>query len=31
VIRTAIKPGSHVRIYYADMGDLRIVDRVVVD
>src|SRR5215475_16074130 len=31
VIRTAIKPGSHVRIYYADMGDLRMVDRVVVD
>ena len=31
VIRTAIKPGTHVRIYYADMGDFRIVDRVVVD
>jgi hypothetical protein len=31
VIRTAIKPGTHVRIYYADMGDLRMVDRVVVD
>src|SRR5215468_3008617 len=31
VIRTAIKPGAHVRIYYADMGDLRMVDRVVVD
>ena len=31
VIRTAIKPGTHVRIYYADMGDLRVVDRVVVD
>ena len=31
VIQTAIKPGTHVRIYYADMGDLRVVDRVVVD
>ena len=31
VIRTAIKPGTHVRIYYADMGDFRVVDRVVVD
>ena len=31
VIRTAIKPGAHVRIYYAQAGDLRIVDHVVVD
>jgi hypothetical protein len=31
VIRTAIKPGTHVRIYYADMGDFRMVDHVVVD
>ena len=31
VIRTAIKPGAHVRIYYANAGDSRIVDRVVVD
>jgi hypothetical protein len=31
VIRTAIKPGTHVRIYYANMGDLRMVDHVVVD
>jgi len=30
VIRTAIKPGTHVRIYYANAGDLRMVDRVVV-
>jgi hypothetical protein len=30
-IRTAIKPGAHVRIYYAQAGDLRIVDHVVVD
>ena len=31
VIRTAIKPGAHVRIYYAQAGDLRTVDHVVVD
>lgn len=31
VIRTAIKPGAHVRIYYAHAGDLRMVDHVVVD
>ena len=31
VIQTAIKPGTHVRIYYANAGDSRIVDRVVVD
>ena len=31
VIRTAIKPGVHVRIYYAQAGDLRMVDHVVVD
>ena len=30
-IRTAIKPGAHVRIYYAQAGDLRMVDHVVVD
>ena len=30
-IRTAIKPGAHVRIYYAQVGDQRIVDHVVVD
>ena len=30
VIQTAIKPGTHVRIYYANAGDSRIVDRVVV-
>src|SRR6267142_1601560 len=30
VIRTAIKPGAHVRIYYAQAGDLRMVDHVVV-
>ena len=31
VITTAIKPGAHVRIYYAQAGDLRVVDHVVVD
>ena len=31
LIRTAIKPGAHVRIYYAQTGDLRTVDHVVVD
>jgi hypothetical protein len=31
MIRTAIKPGTHVRIYYANEGDLRMVDHVVVD
>jgi hypothetical protein len=30
-IRTAIRPGAHVRIYYAQTGDLRTVDHVVVD
>jgi len=30
-IRTAIKAGAHVRIYYAQAGDLRMVDHVVVD
>jgi len=30
-IRTAIKPGAHVRIYYAQAGDLRMVDHVIVD
>jgi len=31
IIQTAIKPGTHVRIYYANEGDLRVVDHVVVD
>ena len=31
VIQTGIKPGTHVRIYYANVGDSRTVDRVVVD
>ena len=31
VIRTEIKPGAHMRVYYAQVGDLRMVDHVVVD
>ena len=31
VIRTAIKPGARVRVYYANMEGLRAVDHVVVD
>jgi hypothetical protein len=31
VIRTAIKPGSHVRVYYVNTGGLRMVDHVVID
>ena len=30
IIRTAIRPGTRVRVYYANMGDLRMVDHVVV-
>jgi len=30
-IQTAIKPGAHVQVYYANMGDLRMIDHVVVD
>ncbi len=30
IIQTAIKPGARVRVYYANMGDLRMVDHVVV-
>jgi hypothetical protein len=31
VIRTAIRPGAHVRVYYANTGGFRMVDHVVVD
>ena len=31
VIQTAIKPGTRVHIFYANVGDSRLVDRVVVD
>jgi hypothetical protein len=31
VIQTAIKPGTKVQIYYANVGDSRMVDHVVVD
>jgi len=31
VIRTALRPGTHVRVYYVNVGDLRTVDHIVVD
>ena len=31
IVQTAIKPGTRVHIYYANAGDLRTVDHVVVD
>jgi hypothetical protein len=31
VIRTAIEPGAHVRVYYVNTGGFRMVDHVVVD
>ena len=31
VIQTAIKPGARVRVFYVNMGDLRMIDHVVVD
>ena len=30
IVQTAIKPGTRVRVYYANMGDLRMIDHVVV-
>ena len=30
IIQTGIKPGSRVRVYYANKGDLRMIDHVVV-
>jgi len=30
IVQTAIKPGTRVRVYYADMGDMRMIDHVVV-
>ena len=30
IVETAIKPGTRVRVYYANMGDLRMIDHVVV-
>jgi hypothetical protein len=30
IVQRAIKPGTRVRVYYADMGDLRMIDHVVV-
>jgi hypothetical protein len=31
VMRTAIKPGTRVHVYYVNMGDLRLIDHVLVD
>jgi hypothetical protein len=31
LIQTAIKPGTHVRVYYVSTGDSRMVDHIVVD
>jgi len=31
VIRTAIRPGTHVRVYFASTGGVRTIDHVVVD
>ena len=30
IVQTAIKPGTRVRVYFADMGDLRMIDHVVI-
>jgi hypothetical protein len=30
IVQTTIKPGTRVRVYYANMGDLRMIDHVVV-
>jgi hypothetical protein len=30
IVQTAIKPGTRIRIHYANMGDLRMIDHVVV-
>jgi hypothetical protein len=30
VVQTAIKPGTRVRVYYANMGDSRVIDHVVI-
>jgi hypothetical protein len=30
IVQTAIKPGARVRVYYANTGDLRMIDHVVV-
>ena len=31
IIRTAIKPGAHVRVFFASTGGVRTIDHVVVD
>ena len=30
IVQTAIKPGTRVRVYYANMGDMRMIDHVLV-
>ena len=30
IVQTAIKPGTRVRVYYANMGDFRVIDHVVI-
>jgi hypothetical protein len=30
VVQSAIKPGTRVRVYYANMGDFRVIDHVVI-
>ena len=31
LVQTAIKPGTHVRVYYVNTGESRMIDHVVVD
>ena len=31
VVQTAIRPGSRVRVYYVNTGDMRVVDHVVIE
>jgi hypothetical protein len=30
IVQTAIKPGTRIRVYYANMGDFRVIDHVVI-
>jgi len=30
IVQAAVKPGTRVRVYYANMGDLRMIDHVVI-
>jgi tRNA splicing endonuclease len=31
VVRTGVKPGTHVRVYYASAGNVRTIDHVIID